>query len=47
MIFASLSKHGDRITEAKDEAKRILKSPFRALALQDGKNKFESDERLF
>jgi ATP-dependent DNA helicase RecG len=47
MIFASLSMHGDRITEAKDEAKRILKSPFRALALQDGKNKFESDERLF
>lgn len=47
MIFASLSKHGDRIVEAKEEAKRILKSPFRALALQDGKNKFESDERLF
>lgn len=47
MIFASLSKHGERIEDAKNEAKRILKSPFRALALQDSKLKFESDERLF
>lgn len=47
MIFASLSKHSERIEDAKNEAKRILKSPFRALALQDSKNKFESDERLF
>lgn len=46
MIFASLSKHRERINEAKEEAQRILKSPFKEAAIKDSKEKFESNERL-
>lgn len=46
MIFANLSKHREDIENAKEEALRILKSPFRAQALKDSKEKFESDARL-
>lgn len=47
MIFASLLEHGDRISEARDEAKRILRSSFRDKALEDSRKKFDADERLF
>ena len=46
MIFASLAKHADRINEAKETAKAILKSPFREQALRDSKEKFEAEERM-
>jgi len=47
MIFASLLEHGNRIAEARDEAKRILRSGFKDKALEDSRRKFEADERLF
>lgn len=46
MIFANLSKHRENIEKAKEEALRILKSPFREKALKDSREKFESDARL-
>jgi ATP-dependent DNA helicase RecG len=46
MIFASLAKHADRINEAKETAKAILKSPFREQALRDSRDKFEAEERM-
>jgi len=46
MIFASLAKHAERIEEAKNEAKRILSSPFKPLAIKDAVAKFNSKERL-
>lgn len=46
MIFANLSKHREKIDEAKEEAARILKSPFRAQAIKDGQDKFNSEERM-
>lgn len=46
MIFANLSKHRDKINEAKEEAQRILKSPFKATAIKDSKEKFASEERI-
>ena len=47
MIFANLAKHSNLIAEAKEEALRILKSPFKEIALKDAQEKFESPERLF
>jgi ATP-dependent DNA helicase RecG len=47
MIFASFAKHRERIPEAIEEAARILKSPFKALAVKESKEKFNADERLF
>jgi len=47
MIFAKLAQHSGLIEEAREEAKRILKSPFKAVALKDAKTKFVSPERLF
>lgn len=47
MAFASIEKHSERISEAKEEAIRILRSPFRVIALRDAENKFESNGRLF
>jgi len=46
MIFANLAKHRDKINEAKEEAKRILKSPFKDAAIKDSKEKFQSEERI-
>lgn len=46
MIFARLSKHKELIDDARQEAIRILNSPFRETALKDSKIKFETDERL-
>lgn len=47
MIFAKLAQHADLIEDAKAEAKRILKSPFKGMALKDARTKFVSSERLF
>lgn len=47
MIFANLAKHSDLIEDAKEEALRILRSPFKGLALRDAREKFTSPERLF
>jgi len=47
MIFANLAKHSDLIEDAKEEALRILKSPFKGLAMKDAREKFMSPERLF
>lgn len=47
MIFANLAKHSNLIGDAKEEALRILRSPFKALALKDAREKFTSPERLF
>lgn len=47
MIFAKLAQHADMIEEAKEEAKRILRSPFKGIALRDAQGKFDSSERLF
>ena len=47
MIFAKLAQHGGLIEESKEEARRILKSPFKGLALRDARAKFVSPERLF
>lgn len=46
MIFANLMKHSSRIEEAKNEAIRILKSPFKEKALLDASEKFNSDNRM-
>lgn len=46
MIFANLQKHAEKIQEAKEEAQRIMKSPFKEQALQDSINKFNSQERF-
>lgn len=47
MIFAKLAQHSDLIEDAKEEAKRILRSPFKGMALKDARSKFVSPERLF
>jgi ATP-dependent DNA helicase RecG len=47
MIFAKLAQHSDLIEDAKEEAKRILRTPFKGLALRDANAKFVSPERLF
>lgn len=46
MIFANLVKHRDKINVAKEEAQKILKSPFRDIAIKDSKEKFQSEERI-
>lgn len=46
MIFANLNKHREDIDRAKEDAVKILKSPFREQALKDSREKFESDTRL-
>lgn len=46
MIFASLLTHGERITEAKEEALSILNSKYRSLAIRESTDMFKSDERL-
>lgn len=47
MIFANLRKHSHLIEEAREEAQRILRSPFKDKALADAQEKFMSTERLF
>lgn len=47
MIVARLATHSDLIQEATAEAKRILASSFRNVALKDAQAKFDSPERLF
>lgn len=47
MIFANLRKHSHLIDEAREEAQRILRSPFKEKALADAREKFMSTERLF
>jgi ATP-dependent DNA helicase RecG len=47
MIFAKLAQHSDLIEDAKEEAKRILRTPFKGIALRDARSKFVSPERLF
>lgn len=46
MVFANLSKHREKIEEAKKEALRILGSKYREQAIKDSKDKFESNERM-
>lgn len=47
MIFANLKKHSHLIDDAREEALRILRSPFKEKALDDAREKFMSSERLF
>jgi len=47
MIFANLAEHSDLIEEAREEAMRILRSPFREKALEDASEKFNDPDRLF
>ena len=45
-MFATLGKNKKDIQQAKEDALRILKSPFRNEALKDSKERFQADERL-
>lgn len=47
MIFANLAEHSTLIEEAREEAMRILRSPFREKALEDASEKFNDPDRLF
>lgn len=46
LMFATLGKNKKDIQQAKEDALRILKSPFRKEALKDSKERFQADERL-
>lgn len=46
LMFATLGKNQKDIQSAKEDAIRILKSPFRKQALKDSKERFQADERL-
>lgn len=46
LMFATLRKHKKDIEQAKEDAIRILKSPFREQALKDSKERFQAEERL-
>lgn len=46
LMFATLGKHQKDIQQAKEDAIRILGSPFRKQALKDSKERFQADERL-
>lgn len=46
MIFASLSKHRHLIHDAQVEAQKILKSPFRDMAIKYSKEEFNTEKRM-